>query len=78
MALLQSESLVKLGSFGMWLGHRSDAQGNYEGQDWRRKDAGTMEEDLVGTLRAESDGSKTGPHLLLIQVNGNVVAAVRL
>lgn len=37
-----------------------------------------MEEDLVGTLRAESGRSKTEPHLLLIQVNGNIVAAVRL
>lgn len=37
-----------------------------------------MEEDLVGPLRAESGGSKTEPHLLLIQVNGNFVAAVRL
>lgn len=69
---------MKLGSFGMWLGHRSDAQGNGEGQDQRGREAGTMEEDLVGTLRAESGGGKTEPHLLLIQVNGNVVAAVRL
>lgn len=69
---------MKLGSFGVWLGHRSDAQGNDEGQDRRGREAGAMEEDLVGLLRAESGGSKTEPHLLLTQVNGNFVAAVRL